>query len=128
MTLGGLTIAIGALVDDAIIDVENVFRRLPREPRPPEARRPLAEVVYEASREIRGSIVFATADHRAGVRAAVLPDRRRGPDARAARLRYLVALFASLVVALTLTPALCAYALPPRPAPRSTARAVVSRC
>ena len=61
MTLGGMAIAIGALVDDAIIDVENVFRRLKQNHhRPAKERLPSLRVVYDASREIRASIVNAT--------------------------------------------------------------------
>jgi Cu/Ag efflux pump CusA len=61
MTLGGLAIAVGALVDDAIIDVENVFRRLKEnQHRPPAEKRPMLEVVFSASSEIRSPMVMAT--------------------------------------------------------------------
>ena len=113
MTLGGLAIAIGALVDDAIIDVENILRRLRGNATRPEAeRRSVLDVVYVASREIRGSIVFATII----VMLVFLPlfflADVEGRLLQPLGLAYLIALFASLVVALTVTPVLSFYLLP----------------
>ncbi|MEY4199530.1 MAG: hypothetical protein RLZZ265_1270 [Verrucomicrobiota bacterium] len=113
MTLGGMAIAIGALVDDAVIDVENVFRRLrDNHHRPEDQRRPALQVVFDASVEIRSSIVFATLIialvfipifFLAGVEGRLL---------QPLGVAYLVALGASLVVAVTVTPVLCYFLLP----------------
>jgi CzcA family heavy metal efflux pump len=108
MTIGGLTIAIGALVDDAIIDVENVFRRLRENRRRNEGeRRPPLQVVFAASSEVRNAIFFATLI----IVAVLLPlfalPGFEGRLLRPLGLAYVAALAASLLVSLTVTPVLC---------------------
>lgn len=112
MSLGGIAIAIGCLVDDAIVDVENVYKRIRENAAlPPERRRPMLKVVFEASAEVRMPIFNSTLI----IAAAFLPlfflTGMEGRMLKPLGVSFLVALAASTIVALTLTPVLCSFLL-----------------
>ena len=110
MTLGGFAVALGVLVDDAIIGIENIMRRL-RENAQQSAPRPRLEVIREASLEVRGPVIYATVV----VIAVFLPElfttSVQGHFVGPLALSFIFAVIASLLVALTATPALCALLL-----------------
>lgn len=108
MSLGGMTIAIGSLVDDAIIDVENVYKRLRQNYlKPKEKRKSAFKVVFEASKEIRASILNATLIIIVAFMPLFFLSGMEGRMLKPLGIAYIVSLFASLIVALTVTPQLC---------------------
>lgn len=112
MSLGGMAIAIGALVDDAIIDVENIFKRLRENAiKPPESRKGVLAIIYDASSEIRNSILIATLI----IIMAFIPlfflSGMEGRLLQPLGVSFIVAIFTSLLVAVTLTPVLSSYLL-----------------
>jgi Cu/Ag efflux pump CusA len=111
MTLGGLAVAVGELVDDAIVDIENIFRRL-RENRYLPNPRPTLEVIYLASLEIRSSIIYATIIVALVFLPLFLLTGVEGRLLAPLGLAYITSLVASLFVSLTITPVMASYLLP----------------
>ena len=112
MSLGGMAIAIGSLVDDAIVDVENVWKHL-RENRalPPDRRLPVVDVVFNASKEVRMPILNSTLIIIVSFVPLFFLSGMEGRMLIPLGISFIVALFASTIVALTLTPVLCSYLL-----------------
>ncbi|WP_298438685.1 efflux RND transporter permease subunit [Geobacter sp.] len=106
MTLGGLAIAVGMVVDDAIIDVENILRRLRENRHLPEPQ-PASRVVYNASLEVRGAVVYATFAMALVFVPVLTMSGLAGRLFAPLGIAYILATLASLAVALTITPALC---------------------
>jgi len=126
MTLGGLAIAVGEVVDDAIVDVENVWRRL-RENARADHPRAVLDVIHDASLEIRGSVVYASMIVILVLIPVLLLGGVAGHIFSPLAQAYMLAIGASLLVALTVTPAMCAWLLPALPLDRIESTALATR-
>lgn len=112
MSIGGMAIAIGSLVDDAIVDVENVFKHLRQNRKLPDSERlPVLEVVFNASREVRLPILNSTFIIVVSFVPLFFLTGMEGRMLRPLGIAFITALFASTLVALTLTPVLCSFLL-----------------
>ena len=110
MTLGGFAVALGVLVDDAIIGIENILRRLRSNAEQPEPL-PRLQVIRDASLEVRGPVIYATVVVIAVFLPELFTSSVQGHFVGPLALAFILAVVASLLVALTATPALCALLL-----------------
>ncbi|MEO0529044.1 MAG: efflux RND transporter permease subunit [Planctomycetota bacterium] len=111
MTLGGIAVALGELVDDAIVDVENIYRRL-RENRQSDSPQPIVRVIYEASSEVRGAIITSTILVIVVFAPLFALSGMEGRLFTPLGIAYVVSILASTAVSLTVTPVLSYYLLP----------------
>ena len=111
MTLGGIAVALGELVDDAIVDIENIFRRL-KQNRRSENPRPVIEVIFDASSEVRGAILMSTVMVVFVFAPLFALTGMEGRLFTPLGIAYVVSISASTLVSLTVTPVLSYYLLP----------------
>ncbi len=127
MSIGGIAIAIGSLVDDAIVDVENVYKRLRENHRLPEdERKSVINVVFEASKEVRMPILNSTLIIAVSFVPLFFLDGMEGRMLVPLGIAFIVSLFASTLVALTLTPVLCSWLLSGKYSQKADTRVVAA--
>lgn len=128
MTLGGIAIAIGSLVDDAIVDVENVYKRILQNQQKSQAERlPLLDVIYKASAEVRMPIFNSTLIIIASFLPLFFLSGMEGRLLIPLGIAFVVSLLASTIVALTITPMLCSYLLKPKKDKQANESIVISK-
>ena len=125
MTLGGIAVALGELVDDAIVDVENIYRRL-RENQSREPRLPVLQVIFDASSEVRGAIIISTVLVIVVFAPLFALSGMEGRLFTPLGVAYVVSILASTAVSLTVTPVLSYYLLSRSKSARSSTRSLVA--